>query len=318
VIATSVADARAVAIATATVSAAQPATQPPAPEPAPQPLPQPDPLPQPPLPQPEPPPAPTPDVREDGRWSTGYYYPGWTAPSGINWSVYTHLIHFSVYPNADGTIRNGPSFNEAETPALIALAHRNGVKVILGCGAFSATAGFRAAAGSTGTRAALVQNLVDRMHRYGYDGVDVDWEDPGANLSQYVALHAELRAAIDRYNAANGTRKLFTMAAGEWYISRAAPVAQYVDQMNTMSYYDTAANMPRHMQIYLDAGVPKSKLGVGFGMDPNEAREVDFTEAACAAKARFAVENGFPGVMTWGMGTSVASACYQGMAPYLE
>src|ERR1700722_4445815 len=70
-------------------------------------------------------------------WTTAYY-PGYRqqggmAASAIDFTAVTHIIHFSLTPNANGTTDNG-SANEI-TPSgsanLISLAHAAGVKVLI-------------------------------------------------------------------------------------------------------------------------------------------------------------------------------------------
>lgn len=93
-------------------------------------------------------------------------------------------------------------------------------------------------------RAAFIKNLLGFLSEYGYDGVDFDWEYPGADdrggsdvdAANYVALVKELRAAID----ASGRDYIvtFTAPTSYWYLRHfdVPGMEKYVDWINLMSY----------------------------------------------------------------------------------
>jgi hypothetical protein len=81
-----------------------------------------------------------------------------------------------------------------------------------------------------------------------------------------------------------------------------------MDQMNNMSYWTRIINngqisetaISNDMMGLVNKGVPKLKLGVGIGLDYEEGNpEVDCDPKACAAKCRFAIKQGYGGVMVW-------------------
>jgi hypothetical protein len=252
------------------------------------------------------------------QWSVGYFAE-WGNPSNINWNAYTHIVHHAYFPTASGGLTNGWGFNIAVAPTLIREAHAHGVKVLLGLGGFDATPGFRAAASSSTTRAALVSNIIGKMQEYGYDGIDVDWEDAdGGQTANFLALHQAIRAAVDAITP----RPMFTAAVGDFYANNWGQIAPLVDQLNAMTYYTPAADMPGHMGPYLRYAA-KSRFGIGLGMGDcsyDGCREVDTTAAACRAKAQFALDNGYAGIMTWGMFQNGAntSACEAAIAPFVR
>ncbi|CAM1509829.1 Fc.00g001640.m01.CDS01 [Cosmosporella sp. VM-42] len=97
---------------------------------------------------------------------------------------------------------------------------------------------------SQANRAIFITNLLGFLSEYGYDGVDFDWEYPGADdrggsyadAENYVALLKELRAAID----ANGRDYIvtFTAPTSYWYLRHfdIKNMEQHVDWISLMSY----------------------------------------------------------------------------------
>ncbi|KAJ6001245.1 hypothetical protein N7522_006472 [Penicillium canescens] len=93
-------------------------------------------------------------------------------------------------------------------------------------------------------RATFIQNLLGFLIEYGYDGVDFDWEYPGADDRggsesdgvNYTAFLKELRAAID----ASGKEYLvtFTAPTSYWYLRHfdLKAMTEYVDWINLMAY----------------------------------------------------------------------------------
>ncbi len=86
-------------------------------------------------------------VRSAAFWTTGYY-PGWTQsdmpPSAIDFSTLTHVIHFSVLPQSDGTVNSVElGLTPAASVTLISRAHAAGCKVLLCVGGAGTQSGFK-------------------------------------------------------------------------------------------------------------------------------------------------------------------------------
>jgi len=116
------------------------------------------------------------------------YYPYWNSnyrSDKLQFSKMTHVIHAFAEPNADGTLYADPGPPPLLEPALITNAHANGVYVLISIGGAS-TAGqppdstFRTISQSAALRTAFANNIAAFCTTYGYDGVDIDWEMPGA------------------------------------------------------------------------------------------------------------------------------------------
>ncbi|KNC84198.1 hypothetical protein SARC_03587 [Sphaeroforma arctica JP610] len=97
---------------------------------------------------------------------------------------------------------------------------------------------------NTASRAVFIQSAVDFLERYNFDGIDLDWEYPGApdrggnegDYANYVALITEMRSAF----VASGKEFSITMAVplSNWYLRHFDINAlQYqLDFFNVMSY----------------------------------------------------------------------------------
>jgi len=237
-------------------------------------------------------PAPTtagPSPAENGRRVVGYY-PIWMANAGytsadIDFTALTHIAHFAIVPNADGTI-TVPDWGPFPDPALLARAHAAGVQAVLVAGTGDdpgVTASFAALASARATREAFVANLTALVNQYGYDGVDIDWEFPSnspdrANCTQLLTT---LRAAL-------GTGRSLSISApptdwnGQWF--DLAGLAPLLDWFAVMTYDLSGAgwssfaehNAPLYpgrvgedsastgVAYYESRGVPKHKILLGL------------------------------------------------------
>ena len=174
------------------------------------------------------------------------YYPEWSkynnppyvySSDQIPYNQLTHISHAFVLltTKADGTLKVPTGFIE---PALITKAHAAGVKVLVSIGGGDGIQGprFNRMARVEAYRQAFVHNVRAFLRKYGYDGVDIDWEIPNAkDMSNCTTLMQELRNELP---------------VGQWLISMATPsdprswgegfdipaLAPLVDFMNVMTY----------------------------------------------------------------------------------
>jgi chitinase len=241
-----------------------------------------------------------PVIAEADLRTTGYY-PGWEQSympaSSIDFTALTHIIHFSVVPNSDGTLNSSDnSVTTANSADIVSRAHAAGVKVIICVGGADSEGAFQAAT-SAGSLPAFVNNLTNFMATRGYDGVDIDWEPlPASDAQQFTNLVIELRSALDGFSQ----HKLLTVAAGAYPPYGDSPTAQYqmfatlqnqFDQINIMTYdlsgpyggwvtwfnspiYDGGFRFPSTgglvpsvdgaVNNFINNGVAPGKLGIGI------------------------------------------------------
>jgi len=113
------------------------------------------------------------------------YWAKWNAPSytarQIPYDKMTHILHafLALKANGQGGIVVPDGLIEDE---LIARAHAAGVKVMISVGGADPVqaAAFSTIAAKPEYRRAFAHNMHEFMLRYGYDGVDIDWEVPNA------------------------------------------------------------------------------------------------------------------------------------------
>ncbi len=217
--------------------------------------------------------------------------------SKIDFTALTHVIHFSVLPNANGTLNsNVNSVTLANSSDIISKAHAAGVKVIVCVGGGESQAAFQAAT-SAAILPTFISNITNFVATRGYDGVDLDWEPfPSTDAQQYTNLVIGLRTALNGF----AQPKLVTAAVGAYppYGDSAtaaykmfASIQNQFDQINIMTYdlsgpydgwvtwfnspiYDGGYYIPNSSRLvpsvngavnnFVNNGVVAGKLGIGI------------------------------------------------------
>jgi chitinase len=229
------------------------------------------------------------------QWSTGYTFGANNLnPAVIPWDSITHVSHFSLWVASNGTVSGAPvGLTTSASQALVAEAHARGKKALICVGGYGDGPAYQAATTTAAARAVLINNILNYMTTYGYDGVDIDWED-GVVQSQHVALARELRAKLDTISP----RPLLTFAVQCWVHADDLGLSQYADQMNIMSYTVGVSTLyATELACFDSEGVPRSKLGIGIGL--GDGGGVDTSVSAVKAKCDYAYKNGYAGVMQW-------------------
>jgi len=222
-------------------------------------------------------------------WSTGYY-PGYEQSSMpasvVDFAALTHVIHFSVWPKADGTLNTTVnSITPSRSNDLISRGHAAGKKVLFSVS--GSTSGGFGGATTNANRGAFISNLCSFMSTYGYDGIDIDWEPlASSDALQYTNFIKELRVALNAYSP----YRMLTVATATqpaWF----AMLQSQFDQINLMTYdlsgpwggWVTWFNAPLYdggyrfastgglvpsadgmVTKFVDAGVAPGKLGIGI------------------------------------------------------
>jgi chitinase len=236
-------------------------------------------------------PTPTPPATAStGRWVSGYWvgYQRDQYPEGqIDFTNMTHILVGAIEPTSTGGVTTD-FFLDATTGPTVARtissrAHQAGRKAILMLGGSSYLTALKSAS-STTYRATFVKNLLATMDNLGYDGIDVDWEPIQlADEAQALQLLKDLRAARPAMILTFPINWVGANSTPDTWLAQVAPV---VDQLNVMTYemagdwggwtswhegalYGESSTHPSSIsssiKVFLAAGVPAAKLGLGLG-----------------------------------------------------
>lgn len=220
-------------------------------------------------------------------WMQGWYNNGRLPAESIDFSTLDYVIHFALFPKADGTFDHlANSIRESNSEALVNAAHSAGKQVLISVGGWNSAEAFRKS--TIGFRLPIfVINLVNFMITRGYDGIDIDWEPLHlSDAAQYIAFITALRSAMDLVKPNS-----LLMAANGREGPIFAQIHQHFDQINLMTYdlagpwggWVTWHNAPLHdggyefpgsggfvpaasniAEEFIAAGVPASKIGIGI------------------------------------------------------
>ncbi len=234
-------------------------------------------------------------------WVMGYWAVWQTTQyplAHVAWGDMTHAALSFVEPRAPVATSSASPYATLDSSnaaanlgasgmsAFATAAHAGGAHPIISLGGAGAGAGFAAAA-APANQAQLVSDIVAACSTWGYDGVDLDWED-SIDTTNFKSFVMALRAAAPQgflitapVGAVNNNAGIDSATAALW-----SAVQSSVDQINVMTYTGSG-NYPGWVVWYLDPlmgagsdhpfdvasslaawaalGIPKSKLGVGVG-----------------------------------------------------
>ncbi|UKZ64116.1 uncharacterized protein TrAtP1_005335 [Trichoderma atroviride] len=212
-----------------------------------------------------------------------------------------YLTHLNVafgYITSDFRITNmdGLSTNVYESVGDIKARNPN-LKLLIALGGWKFSdpgpwqSVFPAMVSTAANRAVFIKNALKFLENYGYDGLDFDWEYPGADDrggtekdgENYAVLLKELRAAIK----ASGRDYLvtFTAPTSYWYLRHfdLENMVPHVDWVNLMSYdlhgvwdgnntigkqvlaHSNLTEIDLSLDLFWRVGVEPSKIVLGLG-----------------------------------------------------
>jgi len=182
-------------------------------------------------------------------------------PREIPFDRLTILNYAFFVPLADGTITGKdtaadarillPRTDEATgefSPGLATLAHSHGVRVLLSIGGWDDSGTFPAVASDPAHRARFARACAGAILRYGFDGIDIDWEYPGfaehngspADSGNFPLLLGTLRDTLSRLGRSMGRHLALSAAvpATEAHARLMAigRSAETLDFLNVMTY----------------------------------------------------------------------------------
>jgi len=209
------------------------------------------------------------------------YYPAWAGVFSFDASRVT-VVNYAFFDLCwDGKHGNGavealapceagngslvpghPHFDSANLEALRKVKHDHPhVRLVASVGGWNRSNRFSDMASAPEARARFIESTIALFRGQGFDGIDIDWEYPGAigipcaaghascdrseDKANFATLGRELRAALDRAGAIDHRHYLFTVAAGadakyvfdasgrpDWLVD----LARSTDWINLMTY----------------------------------------------------------------------------------
>jgi chitinase len=161
------------------------------------------------------------------------------------------------------------------------------LKTLISVGGWTLSGPFSDVALTTATRAKFARSCVAFMLKYGFDGVDIDWEYPvsgglegnktrAADKQNYTLLLAELRRQLDAQSKKDRKHYLLTIAAPagpQTYRNLELDrIAAYLDWINLMTYDFHGGWSPLtnfHTALYPSSRDPTKDEAVrkGFNVD---------------------------------------------------
>ena len=172
--------------------------------------------------------------------------------------------------------------NIERSAASILKARSYGIRVCLSIGGWGAD-GFSQSCLNDERRSIFVKSIIDAVKKYGYDGVDLDWEYPGSGSAQiayasadkknFTKLVQELRTELNKIRPG----MLLTAAvASETTYYEVSELNKYLDYWNIMTYdfsskhtgdtakYDEPLDRSKTaINKFISAGASKNKIVFG-------------------------------------------------------
>lgn len=141
------------------------------------------------------------------------YYADWTAdilpPEDVDWTRFDVLNFAFAEPSYDARLEFTQSNSASLLQRLVKGAHAAGKKVVLSVGGWTGSAHFSSIVADDDRRATFLDNILKAIDQYELDGIDLDWEYPGApgasgngvspdDSDNFLVFLKELRAAIPK------------------------------------------------------------------------------------------------------------------------
>lgn len=209
------------------------------------------------------------------------YYRDYNAD--FDFSKYTHIHYFAIWPAADGSFifaQIDSSDMAKQYKKMAKSAHLKGVKMVMTFGGMGKTGSkyFIEMASDPTSRATFIANVIALCKTWDIDGVDIDWEwnkhdETQVSRDAYTNLMREIRVATTANNLSLST----AVAGGAWmgvnYNPEAVRLADYVNLMSYCYNGEWATTTKHHaglnstinvgINYWLGLGIIKAKLNIG-------------------------------------------------------
>ncbi len=209
------------------------------------------------------------------------YAPYYRTYSNFDFTKYTHVHFFAIWPEADGSF-NFPQSEDSlsfktKYDKIAQLAQPEGVKMVMTFGGTDVNGSkyFETLSVNETTRKHFVAQAIKLCKEWKIDGIDIDWEGlRGEEANQgYIDLMTELREACTDNNLTLSTDIPASSWGGQHYDANAIQLADYINVMSYTYGGAWAKTADHHTQLdkvdniglayWENQGIPKSKLNLG-------------------------------------------------------
>jgi len=223
--------------------------------------------------------------------------------NGLRPGDFERLTHvnfaFAVVKDGKASVEHWFAGENGDKPVRELMNNKGHLKTLLSIGGWGA-GGFSPACETAEGRELLSKSFIDIVNDYGFDGVDLDWEYPAIGWSGIEAKPEDVKnytAWVEMLREMLGPDKLITMACGgsqecvdKLELDKLVPL---MDCFNLMTYDLCRFDRTSHhtslfpsdlcsantgdnvVKLYVNAGVPKSKITLGSGFYARIYHDVD-------------------------------------------
>ncbi|MCL2390863.1 MAG: glycosyl hydrolase family 18 protein, partial [Endomicrobia bacterium] len=199
-------------------------------------------------------------VQSESKGGIAMYLPSYRSlPTGDQLDKMTHLILSFGIPDANFTVRlptSGWARNDTTINNVVANAHEKKVKVILALGGAAGTGTFPESV-KEANRQKFVNDIVSKVNKYDFDGVDIDWEYPGWDIDRWRPKQdggAELKdfenfMILLRQQLGSDKRLSFAVSADFAVTFYSTTTLNTLDALHVMTYDGETPSRPHHAEM---------------------------------------------------------------------
>ncbi|KAI6681290.1 hypothetical protein NL676_035171 [Syzygium grande] len=219
--------------------------------------------------------APPSRVIKAAYWPSSDEFPA----SSIDTSYFNHIYYAFLLPKPTTFRLNVTASDQTKLPVFTGTLQKQkpAVKTLLSIGGGGSDPNvFSRMANSSETRAAFINSTIEVARKYGFDGVDLDWEFPAdeQDMSNLALLYKEWRKALadESKRCGFGTPRSYPSRAIRKHVDWVSPMCfdyhgsweNFTGEQSAL--YDSKSNISTSYGIssWIRAGVPPRKLVMGL------------------------------------------------------
>lgn len=196
--------------------------------------------------------------------------------SNIKLKGLTHLIWqgIEITDSSNPDLRVANNAGWWQISDVVSAGHADGIKVLASLIGPWNESSLNNLWKSSDQRKKLVENLLDMVRSYDLDGIDIDNENKGWDMSLYSTFVRELHEALSPLD------KIISVAGSPYRVSLTSDVFPLVDFINLMTYdmgapdHSTLDDSMQAVELWANQGMPREKLLIGI---PFYGRDGDTT-----------------------------------------